>query len=86
METTINNNQASVNNTNKVKTTKKVDKLLSNEKLGEKLYKEKVSFDEAVKQFAKYYKTKQNITDKTFIKARTKIYLRIAELRATAKK
>lgn len=68
-------------------TTKKVvtTKLLSNEKLGEKLYNEKVSFEESVKQFCKYYKTKQNITDKSFVTLRTKIYLRIAEKRATKK-
>lgn len=60
----------------------KTEKLLSNEKLGEKLFNEGITFDEAVKHFTKYYKVKQNITDKAFIKARTKIYLRIAELRA----
>jgi hypothetical protein len=64
------------------KNSEKSVKLLSNEKLGEKLYAEKVSFEEAVKQFCKYYKTKQNITDKKFVEARTKIYLRIAELRS----
>lgn len=72
MATTVKNSKKVVNTT----------KLLSNEKLGELLYSKNVSFEEAVKQFTTYYKTKQNITDKTFIKLRTKIYLRIAEKRA----
>ena len=67
-------------------TTPKTEKLLSNEKLGEKLFTDGVTFDEAVKQFTKYYKVKQNVTDKAFIKARTKIYLRIAELRSASTK
>lgn len=56
-------------------------KLLSNEALGEKLFSSNVTFNEAVKQFTKYYKLKQNVTDKQFIAARTKIYLRIAQIR-----
>ena len=73
------------NKTNSKKSTVATTKLLSNEKLGEKLYNEKVSFEESVKQFLHYYKTKQNITDKTFVTLRTKIYLRIAEKRNTVK-
>lgn len=68
--------------TNKVVVT---TKLLSNEKLGEQLFNNKTSFEESVKQFLHYYKTKQNITDKTFVTLRTKIYLRIAEKRSLVK-
>lgn len=72
------------NKTNSKKSTvvNNTTKLLSNEKLGEKLFNEKVSFEESVKQFLHYYKVKQNITDKNFVTLRTKIYLRIAEKRS----
>ena len=75
MKTTNKTNSKSVvkNNTTK---------LLSNEKLGEQLYKNNTSFEESVKLFLHYYKVKQNITDKNFVTLRTKIYLRIAEKRS----
>ncbi len=78
MSTTVKNNSKSVNSTKVQNNTK----LLSNEKLGMLLYSKNVTFEEAVKQFTNYYKQKQNVTDKQFIKLRTKIYLRIAEKRS----
>ena len=78
MKTKTNKTNVVVDNTKNNVTTK----LLSNEKLGEQLFNNKTSFEDSVKMFCKYYKTKQNIDDINFIKLRTKIYLRIAEKRS----
>ena len=59
-------------------------KKLNFEQIGEKLYAENTSFEKACEHYAKLYAERGKM-DATFVAARTKIYLRIAEKRAIAK-
>jgi hypothetical protein len=53
----------------------------SMENLAIRLYNAKAKEDTIMKAFTEAYKTKKNITDKTFISARVQIYMYIAETR-----
>jgi hypothetical protein len=58
----------------------------SNEAIGQRLLKEKANEATILATFTEVYKTKSNITDEKFIKARAAIYMKIAAKKAEAAK